>query len=377
MIYRDFQGEKLSGLGLGLMRLPTVGGDDSVIDEAAAAEMVDMAWRGGVNYFDTAWGYHGGRSEEFVGKCLSRYPRESYFLASKLPGYDVANIPKAKEIFEEQLRRCRTGYFDFYLLHNVYEANIDAYLDPKNGALEYLLEQKKNGRIRHLGFSTHGAPDNVRQFLDRCGEHMEFCQLQVNYIDWHFQSAREKVEMVTGAGLPVWIMEPLRGGKLAQAPADVAEGMRAMRPHETVPGWAVRFVQSVPHVGVVLSGISTKEQMEDSLRLWGTDEPLNREEFDRLVELGDLESGRAGVPCTGCRYCVSYCPQKLPIPKLLAFYNEHTFTGGGLRAPLGVGSMPQEQRPANCLACGSCEAVCPQQIKISKALHELSEMIGM
>ena len=168
MIYRDFQNMKLSGLGLGMMRLPVVEGNDSVVDEAAAEEMIDYALHNGINYFDTAWGYHDGNSELVAGKYLTKYPRDSYYLASKFPGYDLSNMDKVEEIFEKQLKKCRTPYFDFYLFHNVFEGNIDAYLDPKYGILEYLLKQKENGRIRHLGFSAHGSVEVIRRFLDAC-----------------------------------------------------------------------------------------------------------------------------------------------------------------------------------------------------------------
>ena len=246
MIYRKFQDIQLSGLGLGMMRLPVLDGNDGVVDEAAAAEMIDYAYKNGINYFDTAWGYHDGNSELVAGKYLSAYPRESYYLASKFPGYDLSNMGKVEEIFERQLEKCRTGYFDFYLFHNVYEGNIDAYLNPQYGILEYLLKQKENGRIRHLGFSAHGSVEVIRHFLEAYGQHMEFCQLQLNYMDWHFQKAQEKAAILQKAGIPIWVMEPLRGGKLAKASGDLAAAMQSMRPKETVPGWAFRFLQSIP-----------------------------------------------------------------------------------------------------------------------------------
>lgn len=377
MIYRTFQDLKLSGLGLGMMRLPVVDGNDAVIDEAAAGAMIDRAYRGGINYFDTAWGYHSGHSEEAAGKFLSRYPRESFFLASKFPGYDNSNMPKVKEIFEKQLEKCRTPYFDFYLFHNVYEGNIDDYLDPKFGILDYLLEQKKNGAIRHLGFSCHGAPEVLKRFLDAYGEHMEFCQLQLNYMDWHFQNCEKKVALLRERNIPVWVMEPLRGGKLAKASGEKAAKMKELRPGETVPSWAFRFLQAIPGVTMVLSGMSSMEQLEQNLKTWETDEPLSKAEFDTLTALQDEEVKAGGVPCTACRYCTPHCPQELPIPDLLALYNEHKLAGGGFIAPMAVGSMPEAKRPKNCLACRSCEEVCPQQIKISEVLHEFSAMIGM
>ncbi|MCQ4690229.1 aldo/keto reductase [Clostridium sp. SL.3.18] len=377
MIYREFREKKLSGLGLGMMRLPVVEGDDASIDMARTAEIIDYAYQNGINYFDTAWGYHNGNSELAAGQCLSAYPRESYYLASKFPGYDNSNMPKVKEIFEEQLKKCRTPYFDFYLFHNVYEGNIDDYLNPKFGIFEYLMEQKKNGRIRHLGFSAHGSIEVIRRFLDAYGEQMEFGQLQLNYMDWHFQKAKEKAQLLQKSGVPIWVMEPLRGGKLAKADEHMTKELSAMRPEETVPAWAFRFLQTIPGVTMVLSGMSDMEQLKENIAIWQEDKPLSKEEFDRLTELADEETRKGGLPCTSCHYCTSHCPQKLPIPELIALYNEHKITGGGFLAPMAVGSMPEKERPANCVGCHSCEQVCPQQIKISDMMRDFSSMIGM
>ena len=377
MIYRKFREKKLSGLGLGMMRLPVVDGDDASIDMARTAEIIDYAYQNGINYFDTAWGYHNGNSELAAGQCLSAYPRESYYLASKFPGYDNSNMPKVKEIFEEQLKKCRTPYFDFYLFHNVYEGNIDDYLNPKFGIFEYLMEQKKNGRIRHLGFSAHGSIEVIRRFLDAYGEQMEFGQLQLNYMDWHFQKAKEKAGLLQKSGVPIWVMEPLRGGKLAKADEHMTKELSAMRPEETVPAWAFRFLQTIPGVTMVLSGMSDMEQLKENIAIWQEDKPLSKEEFDRLTELADEETRKGGLPCTSCHYCTSHCPQKLPIPELIALYNEHKITGGGFLAPMAVGSMPEKERPANCVGCHSCEQVCPQQIKISDMMRDFSSMIGM
>ena len=377
MIYRKFQDIQLSGLGLGMMRLPVLDGNDGIVDEAASAELIDYAYQNGINYFDTAWGYHKGNSELVAGKYLSRYPRENYYLASKFPGYDISNMDKVEEIFEKQLEKCHTEYFDFYLFHNVYEGNIDAYLDPQYGILEYLLKQKENGRIRHLGFSSHGSTDVIQRFLDAYGKHLEFCQIQLNYMDWHFQKAQEKVAVLQKAGIPVWVMEPLRGGRLAKASGELAAAMQSMRPEETVPGWAFRFLQSIPGVTMVLSGMSNMEQLKANMSTYETDKPLSTEEFDVLVNYADEETKKGGLPCTACHYCISHCSKELPIPELIALYNEHKFTGGGFIAPMAVGSMPQEKRPANCVECRSCEKVCPQQIRISGMMKDFSSMLGM
>jgi len=377
MIYKSFEDKKISALGLGMMRLPVIDGNDSKVDEAAASEMIDYAYKNGVNYFDTAWGYHGENSEIVAGKFLTKYPRDSYYLATKFPGYDNSNMPKVKEIFEEQLRKCQTEYFDFYLFHNVYEGNIDDYLSPEFGIIEYLLEQKKNGRIKHLGFSTHGSVDVIKRFLEANGEYMEFCQLQLNYMDWHFQDTEAKYNLVKEYGIPVWVMEPLRGGKLASASESTEKLLKEMRPDETIPAWAFRFLQALPEVTVVLSGMSNMEQLKANIETYNEEKPLSKDEFDKLVEVCDEETKKGGIPCTACRYCLTHCPQGLPIPEHIALYNEHKITGGGFIAPMAVGSMPVSKRPANCIACGNCEQVCPQQIKISEVMKEFSNMIGM
>ena len=229
MIYKEFQDLKLSALGLGAMRLPVMDGDDARIDEKAAGGMVAYAMEHGINYYDTAWGYHNGNSELVMGKLLSGYPRESFYLASKFPGYDLSNMDKVEEIFEKQLEKCQVDYFDFYLFHNVCEMNIDAYLDRSHGIYDYLMKQKENGRIRHLGFSAHGNYDVMKRFLDAYGEGMEFCQIQLNYLDWTFQDAKSKVELLKEYHLPVWVMEPVRGGKLASLKAEYEKALKSIK----------------------------------------------------------------------------------------------------------------------------------------------------
>ena len=377
MIYRDFQDMKLSGLGMGAMRLPVIDGDDSRIDETKTQAMVDYAMEQGVNYYDTAWGYHDGHSETVMGKALSRYPRESYYLATKFPGYDLSNMDKVEEIFEKQLEKCGVEYFDFYLFHNVCEMNIDAYLDEKYGIHEYLMKQKAAGRIRHLGFSAHGNLDVMKRFLDAYGKDMEFCQIQLNFLDWTFQGAKEKVELLKEWNIPVWVMEPLRGGKLARLAAEDEKALQALRPEENIPAWAFRFLQSVPGVTMVLSGMSNLQQMQDNIHTFAEDKPLTEKEMDTLLQIADGMVKKIVLPCTACHYCTSHCPQGLPIPELLALYNEHCFTEGGFIAPMALSAYPQEKLPSACIGCRSCEAVCPQQIKISEAMADFAQKLGM
>ena len=376
MIYKEFQDMQLSALGMGTMRLPLLDGDESHIDEAATAEMLAYAMEYGVNYYDTAWGYHKGNSELVMGKLLQAYPREKFYLASKFPGYDLHNMDKIKEIFPKQLEKCQVDYFDFYLIHNVCELNINAYLDEQYGILPYVLEQKRQGRIRHLGFSVHGSYEVTKRFLAVYGEYMEFCQVQLNWLDWDFQKAKDKLELLAEYQLPVWVMEPLRGGKLANLEPVYAEQLQALRPDETIPAWSFRFLQSLPQVKVVLSGMSNLQQMQDNIRTYETDQPLNQQEMAVLSGIAQDMVGKIALPCTACRYCTTHCPQELDIPQLLQLYNEHAFTGGGFLAPMVLQSITKEKHPQSCLGCRSCEAVCPQQIKISEALADFSAKLG-
>ena len=376
MIYREFQGLKLSALGMGAMRLPVMDGDDSRIDEEAAKAMVDYAMSQGVNYYDTAWGYHGGQSELVMGRALKKYPRDSFYLATKFPGYDLSNMDKVEEIFEKQLEKCGVEYFDFYLFHNVCEMNIDAYLDPKYGIHEYLMRQKENGRIRHLGFSAHGSYDVMRRFLEAYGKDMEFCQIQLNYLDWKFQDAENKVKLLDEYRIPVWVMEPLRGGKLASLAEEDEAKLTALRPEEEIPAWAFRFLQSLPEVTVTLSGMSNMEQLQENIRTFGEERPLNEEERQTLLDIADGMVKKIAVPCTACHYCVSHCPQGLDIPHLLSLYNEHSFTGGGFIAPMALSAISKDKWPSACIGCRSCEAVCPQQIKISEVMADFAAKLA-
>ena len=369
MIYKDFQGEKLSALGMGAMRLPVRDGNDGDVDRAAAEKMIDYAMAHGVNYYDTAWGYHSGNSERVLGAALSKYPRDSFYLADKFPGYDLSNMDKVESIFEEQLKKCGVEYFDFYLFHNVCEMNIDGYLNPAYGIFDYLKKQRDAGRIRHLGFSAHGSYGVMQRFLEAYGKDMEFCQIQLNYLDWSFQDAKAKVELLDSYHIPVWVMEPLRGGKLASLAAADEEKLRALRPEEPIPAWAFRFIQSIPQVVVTLSGMSNMEQITNNIRTFQEEKPLQEKEMDTLLSIAGEMVGKIALPCTACRYCVSHCPKGLDIPGLLALYNEHSFDGGFI-APMALSAIPEDKRPGACIGCRSCEAVCPQQIKISEAMAD-------
>ena len=370
MIYREFRALQLSALGFGTMRLPTLEG--GAIDEAQTMEMVRYAMEHGVNYFDTAYPYHGGMSEVVLGKALKEYPRESYYLATKYPGHQISAAYDPAAIFEEQLQKCGVEYFDFYLLHNVYENSIHTYMDPKWGIVEYFLEQKRQGRIRYLGFSSHGGMDNLTEFLDYCGAQMDFCQIQLNYLDWTLQNAKAKYELLTERGIPVWVMEPVRGGRLAKL-SDVEEAkLKALRPEESIAAWGFRWLQELPNVTVTLSGMSNMAQMEDNIKTYLEGKPLSGEEHRVLEEIaaGMLDS----IPCTGCRYCCDGCPMGLEIPMLLDIYNDLRFSPA-FTVAMRMEALPKEKGPAACIGCGACQQMCPQGIRIPELLKECAALM--
>ncbi len=370
MIYNDFQNLKLSRLGFGAMRLPLL--PDGSIDEEQVFEMVRYAAAHGVNYYDTAYPYHQGRSEIVIGKALKQLPRESFYLATKYPGHQISASYNPAEIFEEQLEKCGVDYFDFYLLHNVYENSVPVYTDPKWGIIDYFVEQKKNGRIRHLGFSCHAQMDVLREFLDRYGDVLEFCQIQMNYMDWTLQDAKTKYEFLTERGIPVWVMEPVRGGKLACLNEEAEEKLHAMRPQESTAAWAFRFLQGLSNVKVILSGMSNMEQMIDNVHTFESACPLSAEETDALLEIA--ESLKNSVPCTACRYCCDGCPKHLDIPRLLALYNDLRFSPN-FNVGMVIDGLAEESRPSACVACGKCAKTCPQKIDVPAAMKDFSEML--
>lgn len=377
MIYNDFQGLKLSALGMGNMRLPVLDGNDNNIDVDAAKEMIAFCMNSGINYYDTAYGYHGGNSELVVGQLLKNYERSSFYLASKFPGYDLSNMPKVREIFEEQLEKCQVEYFDFYMFHNVCEMNIDEYLNPEFGIFDYLMEQKQSGRIRHLGFSTHGDIDCITRFLEAYGEHMEFGQLELNYFDYRFQNAKGKVQLLDEWNIPVWVMEPIRGGQLAALSPEAADKLKKARPDEDIPAWAFRFLQTIPSVTVTLSGMSNMEQLKANISTYAESKPLNEAEMQLILGIADEMISRTTVPCTGCHYCVSKCPEGLDIPFLLKQYNEAMVAGAGeFIAPMALSSIAEDKQPECCISCHSCEKVCPQTIKISEELNKFATKMG-
>ena len=379
MYYNKFQDIELSALGMGCMRLPVIDGDDNRPDEKAVSEMVDYAMANGINYYDTAWGYHGGNSETVLGKALAKYDHKDYYIASKFPGYDLSNFDRIEEIFEAQLEKCGVDYFDFYLFHNVCEMNIDKYLDDEIGLRDFLVKQKEAGRIRHLGFSCHGTLETMHRFIKKYWRDLEFCQIQLNYLDFEFQDARLKVEELNNLGIPIWVMEGLRGGKLAKSCLGAEKLLAKSNPEWTPANWAFAFLESVPGVTMILSGMSDLEQLKQNIEFFSEKREISDDDIATLLTAAhfDVTGKNSGtVPCTACRYCTTHCPQGLDIPRLLTLYNEHAYSEGGFIAPMALAAIDPDKLPSACIGCGACAKVCPQQIDIPGTMKKFTELLG-
>ncbi len=376
MRYRDFFGRKVSALGFGAMRLPKSGERDSDIDVGQVNEMVAYAMKHGVNYYDTAWGYHDGRSEGVLARALADYPRDSYMFATKFPGYNVSNFGKTDEIFEAQLERTGLDRFDFYLLHNVCEPNIERYLDDDRfGTVSQLVRRKEAGQIDHIGLSSHGRIESLRRILERYAGVFDFCQLQVNWIDWDFQKASKMVEILNDLDLPLIIMEPLRGGRILNVPDWAKAKLAAIDPSLDIVEWSFGFCDEVPGVLCTLSGMSNMEQLMHNVKIFENGASIPAAGRAALLEIGREMTSAGSVPCTDCRYCTSHCPKGLDIPYLIDLYNEHRYTENGFIAPMAIGGLPEDKRPSACIGCRRCENVCPQQIHISEVMDDFAKIV--
>ncbi|MBO5995160.1 MAG: aldo/keto reductase [Firmicutes bacterium] len=371
MIYRKFKDLDISMLGFGLMRLPVK--EDKTVDEELTAKMVDYAMKHGINYYDTAAPYHNGQSETVIGRILMNYPRDSFYLVDKYPGHAVAEKYDPADTFEKQLKKCQVDYFDFYLLHNVYENSLPTYEDPRWGIVDYFIEQKRNGRIRHLGLSSHADLPTLRKILDKYADEIEFIQLQLNYLDWTVQKGREKFEMAKEYGLPVIVMEPVRGGKLAKLPEETMAELNALRPGASAASFALRWFQDMDDIFTVLSGMSDMDQMVDNVAAFEKADPLSEEEAG-IIERA-AEALKNEIPCTACRYCTASCPMELDIPDLLFKFNQIR-ADSGFTIKMQLDSYPEDKWPGACIGCGACMEMCPQKIQIPDELAAFTEALA-
>lgn len=368
MQYKAYKNDiQLSRLGMGNMRLPTSGDEpNSPIDYEKAKAIIDECMRSGINYYDTAYIYHGGESERFVGKALAEYPRDSYYVADK---FNLEANPDYKAQLDEQLEKLGMDYIDFYLLHGIGDHSADKFLS--NGCIAYFDEKKKEGTIRNLGFSFHGSPDTLRKVLPAYD--WDFVQIQLNYYDWVFGTAKEQYEILAEAGIPVIVMEPVHGGMLAKLNEKTAATLKEADLNRSIASWAMRWVMGLDNVQVVLSGMSDMEQVKDNIATFSEAKPLSEEECKLVEQVAADYRSDVSVPCTACRYCVTDCPVGLDIPKLLAVYNESKI-GGPWRLQQLMG-LPEDKRPGACIGCGSCTGHCPQTIDVPKYMAEMVEII--
>lgn len=360
-------GIEISRLGLGNMRLPVKTPlkreANPMIDYKKGQELVDLAYENGVNYFDTAYMYHAGKSEKFIGAALKKYPRESYYLADKLPIFMCPKQSDMEKIFNKQLSRCDVDYFDFYLLHS---------LDGKNwakckkfGAVEFIEQKRKEGKVKYFGFSFHGTVEDLKEIV--AAHDWDFAQIQMNYLDWKNQKADEQYQILTDAGIPVVVMEPVRGGKLAQPISEVKALFDNNNPDISYAAWALRFVASHPNVLTILSGMNEAEQMLDNLKTLTDFKPMSDTELKVCANAAALLNKKDVIPCTGCDYCAD-CPKGVKISSVFAAYNKFK-NGEATESEVKAEYAVLDGKASDCIACGKCSSHCPQQIKIPELMQ--------
>lgn len=368
MNYKAFQNIKLSGLGMGNMRLPSTDpkNPSAPIDYPEAFKIIRRAYEAGINYFDTAYIYNNGESEKCLGEAVKIFPRDSFFIATK---FNIDSNPDYEAVFEEQLQRLQMDYIDFYLLHCLTDSNVDKYLN--SGAIEYFLKQKEEGRIRYLGFSSHAGVETLRRFASH--REWDFAQLQINYYDWNYSSAKEEYQILEERNIPIIVMEPVRGGRLADLTPEANAVLKAVHPDWSIASWALKFVKSLPQVQVILSGMSTMEQLEDNLATFADGEGLSGADREILEKACEMFKSQVQVPCTACRYCCSECPMEINIPEYMKLYNAYKVDGPW--ALSDASKIESQGKPSDCIGCGACTGHCPQNIEVPKIMEELAGLI--
>ena len=358
--------EQISLLGFGCMRLPKIDPEKSDIDKTKAQEMIDYAYAHGVNYYDTAYPYHEGKSELFVGEALKKYPRESFHLASKMPVWLVEKPEDTVKYFEEQLKKCQVEYFDFYLCHAL---NLDRLeIIQKNHIFETLQKEKEAGRIKHLGFSFHGSVEALDKIAHAYP--WDFAQIQLNYYDWDMQNAQQEYKILEDLGMPVVIMEPVRGGALNTLCPEALEMLKKADPKASPASWAIRFAASLPGVLTVLSGMTAMEHVTDNVATVDEFKPLTEEERELLFKVADVYKKSKTVPCTGCRYCMD-CPAGVDIPAVFKIYNQYCTTENKAAFVADYDALGESKQAHNCVACRQCCSQCPQSIDIPARMEDV------
>lgn len=356
-------------LGFGCMRFPTLHEDKPDIDEKRAEAMLDYAYRNGVNYFDTAYPYHHKLSEPFVGRVLSKYPRESFYLATKMPSWEIESVEDAKRIFNEQLERLQVDYFDFYLCHALSKKNFEPYKLP--GVMDFLNKMRDEGKIRHLGFSFHDTPEVLEEIIH--ANDWDFVQLQLNYLDWDYQNAKKQYAIVAEYGVPVIVMEPVRGGTLADLSEKANDIFKKAQPDKSLASWAIRYAATKDDVMVVLSGMSAMDQVKDNVDTMTDFEPIDGDDQDVIDEALAAYLENKTVPCTSCRYCMP-CPEGVDIPHMFKIYNDYQISGYKQGFIHAYEKTEEAKRADNCIACGKCMEHCPQGIEIPDRMEDIRKL---
>ena len=366
---REIAGCSPSILGYGCMRFPQ-DRDSHRLDTERATELIDRAMAAGVTYYDTAWPYHDGDSEPFLGQALSRYPRASFYLATKLPCWEVDSSKQAQQIIEQQLRRLKTDYIDFYLLHSLTRKTWEKMVSLE---IPQLLEGYRRGGVLHrIGFSFHDEYDVFEEILN--SRSWDFCQIQLNYMDKAHQAGLKGLELARSKGVPVVVMEPVKGGLLAQLPPEVMAPVRALDNDASPASWAMRWVAGQPGVAVVLSGMSDQEQLEDNVQTFKPFRSLTQTEGAAVDEVARLLRGRLKNGCTGCRYCLP-CPAGVDIPKSFQIWNSMSMYANQRLTRRVWRQMEVGAKPDSCIDCGHCEQLCPQGLPIRQQLVSLAQEI--
>lgn len=363
---RKFKNTEISLLGLGTMRLPCKTPikreANPMINYDKGQALVDLAYENGVNYYDTAYMYHVGKSEKFIGTALKKYPRESFFLADKLPIWMCSKPSDMEKVFQKQLDRTGVDYFDFYLLHSLNKENFEKC--EKFGAYDFVLKKREEGKIKNIGFSFHGTIDDLKEIV--AAHEWDFAQIQMNYLDWKNQNAEEQYKILTDAGIPVIVMEPVRGGKLAEVSADIEAMFKKAKPNSSAASWAMSFVATHPNVITILSGMNAPEQMLDNLATLTDFEPLTNTELTICQNAAAMMNKSEIIPCTGCDYCAD-CPEGVKISSIFSVYNKVKMQELSFEQGRGEYNTIDVKADA-CIGCGKCANHCPQSIKIPELM---------
>lgn len=359
-------------LGFGLMRLPMNG---QQVDIEKTKQMVDEFMTRGFTYFDTAWMYCNSKSESAIKECLvDRYPRDSYTLTTKLPSYEIKSFEDRDRVFNEQKRRTGLDYFDYYWLHAVSHETIEAF--DKWNCWDFIKEKKEKGEVKHIGFSFHDSAQMLDDLLNKHPE-IEYVQLQLNYLDWLSDSVQSKAcyEVCVKHNKPVIVMEPVRGGSLVKLPDEATKLFKDSEPNMSTASWAIRFAASLENVYMVLSGMTTFDQLKDNLSYMEDFKPLTPEQTDLCLQAAEIIKKYVIIPCTGCSYCTSVCPMQIEIPKYFAVYNADKQNGEGSKQHLDeYESLKNSSTPiSECLKCGACKNICPQHLKVFDFLEKVKD----